>query len=96
VTTAIAAAATSWLELRRLEPTAVAYERADSELGDLALWWHALTEDDRRAEDNVERLVTVCEAVLESENASWTQDMRKRVSELREEAERRAASGKPT
>jgi hypothetical protein len=96
VTTAIAAAVTSWLELRRLEPTAIAYERAASELGDLALWWHALTEDDRRCEDNIERLVTECEAVLESENASWTQDMRKRVCELREEAQRRAASGKPT
>lgn len=96
VTTAIAAAVTSWLELRRLEPTAIAYERAASELGDLAMWWHALPEDDRRAESNVEQLVTVCEAVIESENASWTQDMRKRVGELREEAQQRAASGKPT
>lgn len=95
VTTAIAAAVASWTELRRLEPTATAYEYAASELDDLLLWWRALPDDGRASEENFDKLVTECEAVIESENASWTQDMRKRVAELKEEAARRAAAGKP-
>lgn len=95
VTTAIAAAIASWTELRRLEPTAAAYERAASELDDLLLWWHALPVDQRAVEDSFDKLVTECEAVIESENTSWTQDMRKRVAELKSEAEQRAAAGKP-
>jgi hypothetical protein len=95
VTTATAAAVASWTELRRLEPTAAAYEHAASELDDLLLWWRALPDDGRASEDNFDKLVTECEAVLESENASWTQEMRKRVAELKAEAELRSAAGKP-
>ncbi|TMQ02539.1 MAG: DUF4231 domain-containing protein [Deltaproteobacteria bacterium] len=95
VTTAIAAAVASWSELRRLEPTAAAYEHAASDLDDVLLWWRALSDDGRAAEDNFDKLVTESEAVIESENATWTQDMRKRVAELKAEAEQRAAAGKP-
>lgn len=95
VTTAIAAAVASWTELRRLEPTAAAYEHAAADLDDVLLWWRALSDDGRASEDNFDKLVTESEAVIESENASWTQDMRKRVAELKTEAEQRAAAGKP-
>jgi hypothetical protein len=94
VTTAMAAAVVSWTELRRLEETAAAYEHASSELDDLLLWWRALPDDERASEENFDKLVTESEAVIENENASWTQDMRKRVAEMTAQAGPRAAAGK--
>jgi hypothetical protein len=48
-----------------------------------------------RLRGNFDKLVTECEAVIERESSSWTQDMRMRVAELKAEAARRAAAGKP-
>jgi protein-S-isoprenylcysteine O-methyltransferase Ste14 len=92
VTTAVAAAIASWSELRRLDATAAAYDHAAADLDDLRVWWHALSDAERASDDSFDKLVTECEAVIESENASWTQDMRKRVAELKAEAEQRAAA----
>ncbi|HET9624112.1 MAG TPA: DUF4231 domain-containing protein [Kofleriaceae bacterium] len=92
ITTASAAAITGWTELRRLEPTAAAYELAASQLEDVLLWWSALAADARNP-DAFDKLVTQCEGVIESENASWTQDMRKRIADLKAAT---AATATPT
>jgi hypothetical protein len=92
VTTCAAAAVASWAELRRIEPTAAAYEHASGVLDDVLIWWWAIPELERNTEEYVEKLVCACEAVIESENASWTQEMQRHVADLKAEAEQRAAA----
>jgi hypothetical protein len=91
VTTCAAAAVASWTELRRIEPTAAAYEHASGVLDDVLVWWWAIPSLERNTDGHLEKLVTVCEAVIESENASWTQEMQKHVADLKADADQRAA-----
>ncbi len=93
VTTAFTAAFAAWSEVRRLEPTALAYERAAAELSDVLLWWQALPAAERAA--SFDKLVAQVEEVIQAENASWTQDMRKRIAELRADAESRVRAAQP-
>jgi hypothetical protein len=92
VTTCAAAAVASWAELRRIEPNAAAYEHASGVLDDVLVWWWAIPEPERHTQDHLEKLVCACESVIESENASWTQEMQRHVADLKTEAELRAAA----
>jgi len=44
---------------------------------------------------NFDKQVSESEAVIENQNASWTQEMRKRVAETRAYAEQCEAAGRP-
>ena len=91
LSTAIAAAMTSWTETRRLESTLGAYQQAATALDDMLLWWGALDDVARKNDEKIEELVTDCEAIIDGENSSWTQDMLKRVADLKAEAAARVA-----
>lgn len=84
VTTALAAAVTSWLELRRLESTGANYSRLIMELNLVLDHWHGLPVE-KRSGDEFFRLVVATERVLWSQHNQFVSEMRKAVSELRGE-----------
>jgi hypothetical protein len=91
VTTAIVAALTAFLELMRLETTRTAYNQAAEDLDSVRAWWHALPDDDKKADEtgqaNFEKLVKYTETVIESEHAGWVQEMRDALAELYKETD---------
>lgn len=98
VTVALAGALSSFLELKQVEATLLAYNQATTDLGGIRIWWHALPREDRTKQENKEKLVMNTETVLQTELAGWVQEMRDALAELYEEAEasgEATASGKP-
>jgi len=93
VTVALAGALSSFLELKQVEATLLAYNQAATDLEGIRIWWHALPREDRTKQENKEKLVMNTETVLQTELAGWVQEMRDALAELYEEAE---ASGEAT
>jgi hypothetical protein len=87
VTVALAGAFISFLELKQVETTLVAYNQAATDLEGIHIWWHALRDEDRVKAENKEKLVENTEMVLQTELAGWVQEMRDALAELYGEAE---------
>lgn len=82
VTTAVAAAFTNYLEVKRVEVSLVGYNQAADTLYDIRAWWFSLSNAEQEEKKNFSKLVSSCEAVIHSENASWLQDMQDSLSQL--------------
>ncbi|NEQ54848.1 MAG: SLATT domain-containing protein [Leptolyngbya sp. SIO3F4] len=82
VTTALGGACTSYLEFKRVEVSLVGYNQAADSLYDIRAWWCSLTNAEKGDEINFSKLVSSCESVINSENASWLQDMQDSLSQL--------------
>jgi hypothetical protein len=79
---AIATAFTSFLEFKRVESTIVSFNMAATDLYDIRTWWRALSDTARTQQRNIETLVNSTEAVIQTENAGWLQEMRDALSEI--------------
>ncbi|MFQ5575575.1 MAG: DUF4231 domain-containing protein [Anaerolineae bacterium] len=84
VTTALAAAVISYLEIRRVEATLISYNQAATDLESIRIWWHAV-ELAGKTKENFDKLVRNTEGVLQSEHAGWEQEMRNALVELDQE-----------
>lgn len=82
VSSALAAAVTAYLEFRRVETNVVSCNTSAADLYDIRVWWRALSPEARIQRVNVETLVASTEAVLQTENAGWLQEMREALSEI--------------
>ena len=87
VTVALAGAFVSFLALKQVEDTLVAYNQAAANLEGIRIWWHALPDEDKAKQENKEKLVQNTEMVLQTELAGWVQEMRDALAELYEETE---------
>ncbi|MBW4470113.1 MAG: DUF4231 domain-containing protein [Stenomitos rutilans HA7619-LM2] len=82
VSSALAAAVTAFLEFRRVETNVVSCNISAADLYDIRVWWHALSPEARTQRVNIETLVASTEAVLQTENAGWLQEMREALAEI--------------
>lgn len=82
VTTAVGDAFTNYLEFKRVEVSLVGYNQAADTLYDIRAWWFSLTEAEQGEKSNFSKLVSSCESVIHSENASWLQDMQDSLAQL--------------
>ncbi|XGV95904.1 MAG: DUF4231 domain-containing protein [Leptolyngbya sp. BL-A-14] len=82
VSSALAAAVTAYLEFRRVETNVVSCNISAADLYDIRVWWHALSPEARTQRVNIETLVASTEAVLQTENAGWLQEMREALAEI--------------
>ena len=82
VSSALTSAFAAYLEFRRVESTVVACNISAADLYDIRVWWHALTPEARTQRVNIETLVASTEAVLQTENAGWLQEMREALAEI--------------
>ncbi|WP_421659191.1 DUF4231 domain-containing protein [Leptothermofonsia sp. ETS-13] len=85
VSNALAISLTSFLEFKRVESNVISCNLAASDLYDIRIWWHALSPEARKKRANVETLVNSTEAVLQTENAGWLQEMREALAEIYKE-----------
>ncbi|UBF24661.1 DUF4231 domain-containing protein [Kovacikia minuta CCNUW1] len=82
VSNALAAAFTSYLEFKRVETNVIACNISAADLYDIRVWWHSLSPEIRKLQTSVETLVSSTEAVLQTENSGWLQEMREALSEI--------------
>ncbi|NEO29105.1 MAG: DUF4231 domain-containing protein [Symploca sp. SIO3C6] len=80
VSTVLAAVFSSFLEIKRVEATLIAYNQAADDLYDISTWWSSLS--DQAKLDNFELLVLKTETTIQSENAGWVQEMNDALTEL--------------
>ncbi|MCL6435490.1 MAG: DUF4231 domain-containing protein [Leptolyngbyaceae cyanobacterium HOT.MB2.61] len=85
VSNALAIALTNFLEFKRVESNVISCNLAAADLYDIRIWWHALSPEARKERANVETLVSSTEAVLQTENAGWLQEMREALAEIYKE-----------
>ncbi|HEY9660897.1 MAG TPA: SLATT domain-containing protein, partial [Allocoleopsis sp.] len=78
VSGALTAALTSFLEFKRVEATLIGYNQAADSLYDIRTLWLSLSEHERK----LDLLVKTTEEIIQSENASWLQDMQDRLADL--------------
>jgi hypothetical protein len=85
VSNALAIAFTGYLEFKRTEANVISCNLAAADLYDIRIWWHSLSPDARAQRANVETLVGSTEAILQTENAGWLQEMREALAEIYKE-----------
>jgi SLOG in TRPM, prokaryote/SMODS and SLOG-associating 2TM effector domain 1/Protein of unknown function (DUF4231) len=83
LTTAVVAAATTYLEYEQVESTLLHYNQAASGLETVREWWIALPVEAQVRQANVDRLVEHAEKVMQSEQTGWVQEMQDALAELR-------------
>jgi len=81
VSGALVTAFTSYLEFRRVESTLVACNRSAADLYDIRTWWRSLPTAAKALRANLETLINSTETVIQTENASWVQEMRDALAE---------------
>jgi len=82
VSGALASAFTGFLEFKRVETNLIACNMTATDLYDIRVWWHALSDSIRAQQATFETLVSSTEAVLQTENAGWLQEMRDALAEI--------------
>jgi hypothetical protein len=88
LTTALAAALTTYLSYQQTEATVTKYNQAATDLNNVKSWWTALPPEEQAKQDNVNTLVDHTEQVLQSELAGWVQQMQNALAELRKGQEK--------
>lgn len=88
LTTALAAALTTYLSYQQTENTLTKYNQAATDLHNVKAWWTALPPEDQAKQDNVTTLVDHTEQVLQSELNGWVQQMQNALAELRKDQEK--------
>jgi hypothetical protein len=85
LTTATAAAITTFLGYRQTESSLMKYNQAKTDLDNVKAWWTALSAEEQANQDNVDLLVDHTEQVLKSELDGWVQQMQNALTELRKD-----------
>jgi hypothetical protein len=85
LTTAAAAAITTYLGYRQTESSLMKYNQARTDLDNVKAWWTALSAEEQATQDNVDLLVDHTEQVLKSELDGWVQQMQNALAELRKD-----------
>ncbi|NEO99797.1 MAG: DUF4231 domain-containing protein [Symploca sp. SIO2E9] len=88
LSTALAAVFSSFLEIKRVEATLIAYNQAADDLYDISTWWSSLSDQEKL--ENFELLVIKTETTIQSENAGWVQEMNDALTELYRETKKLA------
>jgi hypothetical protein len=88
LTTAVAAALTSYLSYQQTESTLTKYNQAATDLNNVKAWWTALPPEEQAKQENVTTLVDHTEQVLQSELDGWVQQMQNALAELRKGQEK--------
>ncbi len=84
LTTALATAFTTKLEIDQVETTLVQYNGALTNLSNIRSWWIALTPWEKTRRKNIDLLVDQTEKALEQETAGWVQQMQTVLDKLTE------------
>lgn len=74
----------SYIGMHNIEDTLVVYNQAATDLQNVRDWWTALPAEERAAAENVDKLVSYSEKILEGELAGWVQHMQDALAELRD------------
>lgn len=82
-TTAMVAAATSYLESNQTENTLKKYNQAETRLAQVKTWWYALSPEEQKKQDTIDRLVNETEKTLQTENAGWVLSLQEAVKHAR-------------
>lgn len=88
LTTALAAALTTYLSYQQTENTLTKYNQAATDLDNVKAWWTALPAAEQAKQENVTTLVDHTEQVLQSELDGWVQQMQNALAELRKNQEK--------
>jgi hypothetical protein len=96
LTTALAAACTTYLGYQQIENSLIKYNQAATDLANVHGWWMVLSLDERAAPNNVDTLVEHTEKILGSELTGWVQEMHNALAELRARQTRPAAGDDAT
>jgi conflict system pore-forming effector with SLATT domain len=83
LTTAVAAALTTYLTYQQTESTVTKYNQTATDLANVKSWWTALPPEEQAKQSNVDTLVDHTEQVLQSELDGWVQQMQNALAELR-------------
>ncbi len=84
-TTALVAAIGTYLAYNQTESTLTKYNQTATDLGNILLWWNALSPGGQSERGNIDSLVGHTEQVLQSELDGWVQQMQNTLSTLRQE-----------
>lgn len=102
LTTALAAALTTYLSYQQTEASLTKYNQTATDLANVRAWWMALSAEDQEKQENIDTMVDHTERVLESELDGWVQQMQNALTELRKsqapqiDEEKAAAAKVPT
>jgi hypothetical protein len=83
LTTAVAAALTTFLSFRQTESIVTKYNQTATDLNNVKAWWTALPPAEQAKQINIDALVDHTEQVLQSELDGWVQQMQNALAELR-------------
>ena len=73
----------SYLGMYNVEDSLVVYNQAATDLQNVRDWWAALSDEQRAEQENIDKLVSYSEKILEGELAGWVQHMQDALAELR-------------
>lgn len=82
ISSAIAGALTTYLEMKRVEQTLISYNQAATDLQGIHTWWLSLSDKQKKTSINLDKLVKNTETVIQSEHLGWVQEMRDALDEL--------------
>jgi hypothetical protein len=85
LTVAVVALFTTFLEYRQIQNTLIQYNQAVTNLENLQNWWIALPMDDKKKQENVDKLVDSAETILNSELTGWVQQMQSAMAKIYEQ-----------
>ena len=79
---ALVALFTTFLEYRQIQNTVMQYNQAVTNLVNLQNWWIALPVDEKKKQQNIDKLVDSSETILNSELTGWVQQMQSTMENL--------------
>ena len=85
LTTTLVALFTTFLEYRQIQNTLIQYNQAVTNLVNLQNWWIALPVDDKKKQQNKDKLVDSTETILNSELTGWEQQMQSAMAKIYEQ-----------
>jgi cytidylate kinase len=85
LTVALVSLFTAFLEYRQVQSTLILYNQAVTNLENLQNWWTTLPQDDKKKQENIDKLVDTSETILNSELTGWIQQMESAMTKIYEQ-----------
>jgi hypothetical protein len=85
LTVAMVSLFTAFLEYRQVQSTLIQYNQAVTNLENLQNWWITLPLDDKKKQENIDKLVDTSETILNSELTGWVQQMQSAMAKIYEQ-----------
>ena len=85
LTVALVSLFTAFLEYRQVQSTLIQYNQAVTNLENLQNWWITLPLDDKKKQENIDKLVDTSETILNSELTGWVQQMQSAMAKIYEQ-----------